>query len=94
MGIRVDANNATIDSAGAAGPGPVGVGPLARGSRFEATAVPELRVMAETAAANALDMLAQDVPGGTAERRYFYMAMPVGDLSHMFAALPASVSHP
>ena len=94
MGIRVDANNAAIDAAGQPVRGLWAVGPLARGSRFEATAVPELRVMAQTAAANALDMLAQDVPGGTAVRRYFYMAMPVGDLSHMFAALPASVSNP
>ncbi len=89
LGIRVDADHAAIAANGAPVRGLWVAGPLARGSRFEATAVPELRVMAQTVATNALETLAQDVPGGTAAQRYFYMAMPVGDLSHMFAALPA-----
>jgi uncharacterized NAD(P)/FAD-binding protein YdhS len=89
LGIRVDASCAVVGSGGTPVRGLWVVGPLARGSRFEATAVPELRVMAQTVARGALETLARDFPGGTAAQRSFYMAMPVGDLSHMFAALPA-----
>ncbi|MBV8373070.1 MAG: FAD/NAD(P)-binding protein [Candidatus Eremiobacteraeota bacterium] len=88
LGIRVDAAGAAIGTDGHAVPGLLVAGPLARGSRFEATAVPELPVMAQLAAANVIRTLERAVPGGTAGQRSFYMAMPVGDLSHMVAALP------
>ncbi len=94
LGIRVDAEHAAIDGNGAPVRGLWVAGPLARGSRFEATAVPELRVMAQSVAANALETLAQDVPGGTAAQRYIHMAVPLGDLGHIFAALPAPFSRP
>jgi uncharacterized NAD(P)/FAD-binding protein YdhS len=50
LGIRVDAKLSVIDASGAAVPGLYAIGPLVRGTRFEATAVPELRVMAEAIA--------------------------------------------
>jgi uncharacterized NAD(P)/FAD-binding protein YdhS len=43
-----------VDESGEAVPGLWIVGPPVRGSRFEATAVPELRAMAELAAAELL----------------------------------------
>jgi uncharacterized NAD(P)/FAD-binding protein YdhS len=94
LGVQVAADTAAIGADRRSVRGLCVVGPLARGSRFEATAVPELRVIAQTAAANVLETLAQDFPGEAAAQRYFSMAMPVGDLSHMFAALPASVLGP
>jgi uncharacterized NAD(P)/FAD-binding protein YdhS len=50
LGIRVDAGLAAIGSDGQVVPGLWAIGPLARGSRFEATAVPELRLMAQLVA--------------------------------------------
>lgn len=50
LGVRADAELAAVDAAGEAVPGLWIAGPPARGSRFEATAVPELRVMAEQVA--------------------------------------------
>ena len=94
LGLRVDVDNAAIGAGGEAVRGLWAVGPLARGSRFEATAVPELRIMAEATATQALEMLERDAPEAAEPPNYFYVAMPVGDLSHMVAALPASVSMP
>lgn len=51
IGLRVRHDLSVIDAIGNAVPGLWIVGPAVRGSRFEATAVPELRVMAELAAA-------------------------------------------
>jgi uncharacterized NAD(P)/FAD-binding protein YdhS len=48
LGLCATANLAAIDREGNPVAGLWIVGPLARGSRFEATAVPELRVMAES----------------------------------------------
>lgn len=50
LGLRADGDLAAIDAGGQRVPGLWIAGPPARGSRFEATAVPELRVMAEQAA--------------------------------------------
>jgi uncharacterized NAD(P)/FAD-binding protein YdhS len=52
LGLRVGGDLAAIDATGKPVAGLWVVGPLAKGSRFEATAVPELRVMAQTLAAN------------------------------------------
>jgi uncharacterized NAD(P)/FAD-binding protein YdhS len=53
LGVRVDNELTVLDSSGRAIEGLWVVGPLARGSRFEATAVPELRMMAESVAKQA-----------------------------------------
>jgi len=59
MGIAVDGQGAVVPAKGR--PGRLWVaGPLARGSRFESTAVPELRVAAQTVAGQLLDALASD----------------------------------
>jgi hypothetical protein len=63
LGVQVAVDTAAIGADRRSVRGLCLVGPLARGSRFEATAVPELRVMAQTAAANVLETLAQDFPG-------------------------------
>ncbi len=57
MGLRVTNELAAIGESGATTQGLWIVGPLVRGSRFEATAVPELRVMAEQAAGEVLNAL-------------------------------------
>jgi uncharacterized NAD(P)/FAD-binding protein YdhS len=57
LGLRAGTDLAAIDAAGRPVPGLWINGPLARGSRFEATAVPELRVMAEQAAAGIVGSL-------------------------------------
>lgn len=54
LGIAVDPELRAIDARGEPVPGLWVAGPLARGSRFEATAVPELRAMAHSVAAGAL----------------------------------------
>jgi uncharacterized NAD(P)/FAD-binding protein YdhS len=54
LGLRVDNELSVLDSSGRAIEGLWVVGPLARGSRFEATAVPELRLMAESVAKQAV----------------------------------------
>ena len=50
IGLRAAPDLCAIDALGNPVPGLWIVGPPVRGSRFEATAVPELRVMAELAA--------------------------------------------
>jgi uncharacterized NAD(P)/FAD-binding protein YdhS len=50
LGLRVTQNLNAVDAAGRVAPDLWIVGPLVRGSRFEATAVPEIRAMSETAA--------------------------------------------
>lgn len=57
LGLRATSDLAAIDSAGNRVTGLWIVGPLARGSRFEATAVPEVRVMAESVSASILHFL-------------------------------------
>lgn len=64
IGVRVDARLRAVGNANEATPGLWIAGPLARGSRFEATAVPELRVMAQTVAAGVLDHLKKAAPSG------------------------------
>jgi uncharacterized NAD(P)/FAD-binding protein YdhS len=54
LGIRVDERLRVIDAQGAATDGLWALGPPVRGARFEATAVPELRVMAAAIAAEAM----------------------------------------
>ena len=54
LGIRVDAGLGVVGRRGDRVPALWAVGPLARGSRFEATAVPELRMMAQEVAFRAL----------------------------------------
>lgn len=56
-GVRSSPNLTAIDGNGEPVPGLWIVGPPVRGSRFEATAVPELRVMTAQAAADILRML-------------------------------------
>jgi uncharacterized NAD(P)/FAD-binding protein YdhS len=89
-GIRVNGGLSPIDAADTPVRGLWVVGPLARGSRFEATAVPELRTMAQAVAGDVLEALSQDDREKANASRYFYMALPLGDLSHMVAALPVS----
>jgi uncharacterized NAD(P)/FAD-binding protein YdhS len=57
LGLRADGDLAAIDGQGNRVPGLWITGPPARGSRFEATAVPELRVMAEQAAVGIIGAL-------------------------------------
>jgi uncharacterized NAD(P)/FAD-binding protein YdhS len=57
LGLRADADLAAVDVNGRPVPGLWIVGPPARGSRFEATAVPELRGMAEQVAVGLLASL-------------------------------------
>jgi len=57
LGLRADGDLAAIDGQGNPVPGLWITGPPARGSRFEATAVPELRVMAEQAAVGIIGAL-------------------------------------
>lgn len=57
LGLRADGDLAAIDAQGRSVAGLWITGPPARGSRFEATAVPELRVMAEQAAAGVVGSL-------------------------------------
>ncbi|MGB8520633.1 MAG: FAD/NAD(P)-binding protein [Candidatus Tumulicola sp.] len=60
LGIRVDPDDAVV-TAGRSEPKTMWVvGPLARGSRFESTAVPELRTAAESVARRALDAIASE----------------------------------
>jgi len=92
LGIRVDADLAAIDAAGHRVDGLWVVGPLAKGSRFEATAVPELRVMAQEVAAGALRARSRSGNGEASAQRYFCMAMQVGELNHLYTTLPASGS--
>jgi uncharacterized NAD(P)/FAD-binding protein YdhS len=54
LGLRVTQNLNAVDVAGRVAPDLWIVGPLVRGSRFEATAVPEIRAMSETAAGQIL----------------------------------------
>ena len=54
LGLRVTQNLSAVDVAGRAAPDLWIVGPLVRGSRFEAIAVPEIRAMSETAAGQIL----------------------------------------
>ncbi len=54
LGLRATRELAAVDANGETVPGLWIVGPPVRGSRFEATAVPELRAMAELAAAELL----------------------------------------
>lgn len=59
MGVRVDRDGAVVPAAG--GRGRLWVaGPLARGSRFESTAVPELRASAQMVAVRPLEALAAE----------------------------------
>ena len=60
MGIRIDADGAIAGPDGEAAGRLWSVGPLARGSRFESMAVPELRVAAETVAGRVLESLTAD----------------------------------
>lgn len=60
MGIRVEPGGAVIGRDGRAVDRLWVAGPLARGSRFESTAVPDLRVCAEAVASRALEALATD----------------------------------
>lgn len=60
FGLRATWSLAAIDSCGAITAGLWVVGPPARGSRFEATSVPELRSMAELAAAEIIGSLRAD----------------------------------
>lgn len=61
MGLRVDASLTAIDGAGRRVEGLFVAGPLTRGSRFEATAVPELRIMAQTVAVQIVRLTERDV---------------------------------
>jgi len=54
LGLRVSEHFNAIDVAGRVAPGLWVVGPLVRGSRFEATAVPEIRAMSESVAGQIL----------------------------------------
>jgi len=54
LGLRVTQHLNAVDVAGRVAPDLWIVGPLVRGSRFEATAVPEIRAMSETAAGQIL----------------------------------------
>jgi uncharacterized NAD(P)/FAD-binding protein YdhS len=66
LGLRTTPDLAAVDARGRVVPGLWIVGPPVRGSRFEATAVPELRVMAEVAASEILAALqAKTVTSGT-----------------------------
>jgi hypothetical protein len=56
-GIRSNANLAAVDASGRPIPGLWIAGPPARGSRFEVTAVPELRLMAAQVAGDILAAL-------------------------------------
>lgn len=62
LGLRATPNLEAIDAQGTPVPGLWVVGPPARGSRFEATAVPELRGMAALAAGAIADALEADRP--------------------------------
>ena len=64
LGIRVDAGLGVVGRRGDRVPALWAVGPLARGSRFEATAVPELRMMAQEVAFRALADLKKARPFG------------------------------
>ena len=60
MGIRLDSAGAVLGADGSADGRLWAVGPLARGTRFESTAVPELRVAAQTVAAGVLESVATE----------------------------------
>ncbi len=60
LGVRVDQDGAVVAAGGSAAENIWVVGPLARGSRFESTAVPELRTAAETVARRALDAIVSE----------------------------------
>jgi uncharacterized NAD(P)/FAD-binding protein YdhS len=60
MGIRLDGAGAVLDASGSADGRLWAVGPLARGSRFESTAVPELRDAAQTVARSILESIATE----------------------------------
>lgn len=64
IGLRVDAGLRAIGSSNEPVVGLWVAGPLARGSRFEATAVPELRVMARTVAEGVVECLKKGAPSG------------------------------
>lgn len=66
LALRVDSDCAAIDTTGNRVEGVWIVGPPARGSRFEATSVPELRAMAEDSAAELLRAMRSTRPGGVA----------------------------
>lgn len=73
LGIRVDAGLGVVGRRGDRVPGLWAVGPLARGSRFEATAVPELRTMAQEVAVRALsDLKRPDLSAGASRTRRLY----------------------
>jgi uncharacterized NAD(P)/FAD-binding protein YdhS len=63
FGVRATSELAAIDARGRVARGLWIVGPPARGSRFEATSVPELRAMAELAATGILSRLKADAYG-------------------------------
>jgi len=67
LGVRVDAEGAVIGTDGNASRNLWVVGPLARGSRFESTAVPELRLTARSAAMGVLESIAADRQMAAAE---------------------------
>jgi uncharacterized NAD(P)/FAD-binding protein YdhS len=75
-GVRVDGSMHPIGRDGTAVPGLFAVGPLAGGSFFESTAVPELRVQARAAAAAIVKERAAGATVG-----YLSMTMPTRDLT-------------
>jgi uncharacterized NAD(P)/FAD-binding protein YdhS len=82
-GVTVDGSMHPIGHDGVAVPGLFAVGPLAGGSFFESTAVPELRVQARAAAAAIVKERAAGRTGG-----YLWMTMPMGDLNLILSAFP------
>jgi uncharacterized NAD(P)/FAD-binding protein YdhS len=66
LGFRARSDLTAVDANGDSVPGMLIVGPPVRKARFEATAVPELRGMAELAAFSILRDLGPDVAAGTA----------------------------
>ncbi len=82
-GVAVDGSMHPIGHDGTAVPGLFAVGPLAGGSFFELTAVPELRVQARAAAAAIVKERAAGRTGG-----YLWMTTPIGDLNLILSAFP------
>jgi uncharacterized NAD(P)/FAD-binding protein YdhS len=64
LGVRVTGDLVAIDAAGKPVDGLWVLGPLAKGSRFEATAVPELRVMAQAVAIGLLQAFSREAAAG------------------------------
>ncbi len=64
LGLRVDAEGRALDPAGRAWPGLLAIGPLRRGTLWETTAVPEIRVQAQEAGRLIAERLAAPAGAG------------------------------